>query len=440
MLIESRRLNTLFKNAMVLFVGSKFQAVFLFLQSVIIARTLGVKDYGKWAIVVAFCGLLMNFISLKTGDVLGKYLTDLKYNKRFDMLYYIIRKTIFLDILTKGIAFLLIIILSRFINEFLKGPENTLIYTLYGFSLFLGFIDSAWFSLERESSNYKNISIISIIHSYIRVFLVIIIFFLFKSIGLVFLSIAFLLSSILMFIIKIYRINMILKIDLNISLKTVISKKNKFIRKNNHIIKEVYDFLRATFFSTFFSSLIKKMDVLAVGYFFSSETVGFLKLAKNLSRIIQDIAINVLKPLYKEFNEIVASKKEKKILIMLKKYFIYYMGLLLIILSAINFLIKPFILFFYGKEFLVSASFFTFYLVIVFVILTTFWANPLLLALKGWRFKLNILMISFVLMTLLIMILNYYFGLYGLLTAFILARLFTNTSFVIYVIKKINNT
>jgi len=435
--IKKKRLKSLFKNSGILFIGSKFNALFLFLQSVIIVRTLGVEEYGKWAIVITVCALLMKFIGLKTGDVLGKYLIDLKHKQLFEVLNFIIRKSIFLDFLTRGIALFLFIIFSSFINEILKGPENIMIYVLYGFALFLGFVDSTWFSLERENSNYKNISIINIIQSFIRVLFIIVIFFLFKKNGLLFLSIAFLSSSIIMFVFKTFRINSLLKKDFNISLKAIIFNNNKFKVEEKYLINEFYSFFKATFFSTFFSTLINKMDILAVGYFFSLETVGLLKLAKNLSKIIQDVAISVLSPLYKEFNEMVANKNEKKILVVLKKYYIYYLSLLLLALSIINSLIKPFIIFFYGKEFLSSGTFFTFYLVVVFILFSTFWANPLLLALKGWDFQLYILMISFVLMIVLVIILNQYFGLYGLLIAFISVKIFTNTSFVIYVIRKI---
>jgi len=436
MIIKSVRLKNLFKNSGILFLGSNFEAVFLFLQSVIIARAIGVAEYGKWAIVLTSCGLLMNFFSLKTEDVLGKYLIDLKIDKKTNELLQIIKKTLIYDFMTKSFALLVIILLSGAISKLFNGPNNVFVFWVYGASLFLKFINSLWFGLERDNSNYKNISLFNILILFIRVLIITYFFLIMNKTNLIFLAVSFLISNIIMFNVKTFRSNILLKENFDLSLKHILFNKNK-VFENKKVFQEFIGFIKTSYSSTFISTLIKKSDILVAGYFFSSESVGLLRLGKKIARIIQDTTNSVSKPLYKDFNEVIKKNAKNKIYKFLKKNFIYYVVVVFIILSIVSIFMKPFIVLVYGIEYLSSYTFFLLYMLMTFIVLISFWANPLLLALKGWNYKFKVLIVTTFFLIISIYFLKIYFGIYGVVIAYITAKMFTNTLFLVYIRKKL---
>ncbi len=437
-LIKSQRLKNLIKNSGTLFVGSQFQTLLLFFQSIIVARSLGVSEYGKWAIVVTLCGLVMNFSTFRTSDVLGKYIVELRVKKEFSVLAVIIKKSLFVDFITRSGAIFLILLFSFSGSALFNGPESITIYLLYGFSLFFQFINATWFCLERDNLNYKIIAMLNFLIAFLRLVLIVYFFLVLKKINLIFLALSFLFSSGIIIIFKIIRIERLLKNYGQNSLKKIMIAKSDTIIKSYPVYKEFWQFMKTTYFSNIFSSMIKQMDILAVGYFFTSESVGLLRLAKNLSKIIQEFATNMAKPLYQDFNELIEIGKKSKILSFLKKNLKYYLIILFFTLLLISLFIKPFIVFVYGNEYIVASEIFRVYLILVFLFVGFFWVDPLLLALKGWEFKMKTLLVGLIFYILLIVVLSKLLNLYGIVISYILVVSFINIILYKYIKKNIS--
>jgi O-antigen/teichoic acid export membrane protein len=435
--LKSKRILNLIKNSGILFFSSKIQTLVVFIQSIVVARSLGISNYGKWAIVVAVCGFILNFSTLRTGDVLGKFLVELKQKKKFLELQSILKKTLLLDFSTYLLAICLVPVISFWAGPLLKGPGNISVYFIYGSSLFLDFVDSTWFCLERDNYNYKAIGILSFTNVFIRVFLIIFFFIGLRKVDLFFLSIAYLISSGLVFLVKLFRVKkLLLNYDKTSLLKLIIIKTDSK-HKSSPYLKEYWQFIRVSYFSTFFTSIIKKMDILAVGYFFSSDSVGFLRLAKNISRSIEDLTSSLVKPIYQEFNELIAMNKHKRIFVFLRRNFKYYFGILIIIILFPLLFIEPFIKIVYGTEFLPASSYFKIYLLFVFINLAGFWINPLILALKGWNFRLKILIFSIPFLFITVIGFRYLWQVIGIIIACILTRLLLLFASWLYIMKNL---
>jgi O-antigen/teichoic acid export membrane protein len=395
-LIRSERLRKLIKNSGTLIMGYQFQAALLFFQSIVLAKTLGVSGYGKWAIVLAFCGLVLNFSTFRTGEVLGKYIVELRAKNDFFLFNEILKKSLLIDFLSRTASTVFIFILSFWVSKWFNGPEGAMVYLVYGISQFLRFINPTWFSLERDNSNYSMIAVIDFMGSVLRLVFILFFFFVLKRPDLISLALCFLFSGLVLFFIKCLRVKkLILNYD-QITIGKILKSKSRNSLGQSVLIKEYWSFLKTTYFSTIFSSLIKKIDIFLVGFFFSSESVGLVRLAKNLTNIIQGIASNISKPIYQDFNELLANEKLNKILGFLKKNLAKYLVIIFVGLLISSLFIETFILIVYGAEYLEASDFFRLYLIQIFFLLGFFWLNPFVLSLKGWAFKLKALIVTFV--------------------------------------------
>jgi len=434
---KSKRLQQFARNSLSLFIGSKFQAILLFIQSIVVARSLGVSQYGKWAIVVSICGLAMNFLTFRTAEVLGKFFVELRVNRDFNNLGLIIKKTLFLELLTRVIAMAVILALSMVAVNLFKGPDNMSVYLFYGLSFFLQFFGAVWFCVERDHSNYKTIAVLTFLKALLRLLMIVFLFLVLKKANLLALSFSFFFSSLVVVLIKIIRTEKMLSNYGELSLRKIFRIKTDTVTRSHPVFKEYWQFVKASYLSTSVTSIMKKIDVLAVGFFFSSESVGLLKLGKNISRIIQDVATNMARPVYQEFNELISKGKHKRILNFLKKNLKYYLGGLFILLLVISLFIEPFINMVYGPEFLAASFYFRIYLILVFMELGGFWSNPLLLALKGWNYKLKILLFSLPFLFISVIGLRYLWGIVGILIACILTRFLLKVSFFVFIWDKL---
>ncbi len=434
-LIESERLRKLLKNFAALVISSKSQGLLIFIQSIIVAHWLGVANYGRWAIVVTFCALVMSFLGIKTGDVLGKFVVELKAKKEFALLRMILKRTILIDFSLRLLALASIYLFSFAAARWFKGPAASSIYLIYGTYHFLQFIEGTWFSLERDNDNYKTIAFVLFLEPFIRLAFICLFFLVLKEAGLTNLAVSFALGSAAVFIIKLLRLEKLLKNYDHGSLKEVLKSTNDAAAgcgEADRVLKDYRHFMRANYFSTSFLTLLRNMDILAAGYFFSEQSVGLVRLAKNLAKVIQEFAGIMGKPLYQEFNELLAAKKKQRIFSILKKNLKYYLAGLFILLFIISLFVEPFIKFVYGSEFLDASIFFRIYLFIVFVTLGSFWAHPLMLALGGWNFKLKMLFLSLLVLPVTILLFKSLWGVVGIVVGVISIRFLLNLSFVMF--------
>jgi len=256
------------------------------------------------------------------------------------------------------------------------------------------------------------------------------------------LSFSFLISSFLTFLLKIYRINRILRQGPYGSLFKALGlgfKKLDSSPAYGGIMKDYWSFLRANYFSTSLLTMIRKIDILAAGYFFNREIVGLLKLARSLTKNIQEFAGILGKPLYQELNELLAQGRKHKILPYLKKHLPLFLSVLAIFLVIVSFFSEPFIKIIYGIDFVSATYYFKLYLILVFVVLGNFWNLPLLLALKAWNYRLKVLFVTVLLSIGGVVLLSSVWGVVGIIIAVILSRLYMFVAFFYYILKMLKS-
>ena len=327
-LLRSPRFRNFVKNSGMLFLSNKLQAVLLLVQSVVVARGLGVSRYGQWAIATAFCVTIVDFLGFRTGDVISRYVVILRKKGNISLLEKFLQRALLLDSLTDTAGLAVIVLLAPVVSRRFNGPGGTWIYFFYALSLVLGFVGSCWFALERDRGNFRFISSLSFSRTLSNLLLICLFFLILKKKDLRFLAMAYMLSESMIFIVKLARIDRLLKNFYGSSLARVLRKRCRPEELQAVENREFWQFMRTNYVSSSIASLVKKIDVLAAGFFFSATDAGLLKMGKSLAAIIQDVSGDLSKPVYQDFNELAASGGTGKIRLFLKKYMGFYLGAL----------------------------------------------------------------------------------------------------------------
>jgi O-antigen/teichoic acid export membrane protein len=396
-LLRSQRFRNFAKNSGMLFLSNKLQAVLLLGQSVIVARSLGVSRYGQWAVVTAFCTLIADFLGFRTGDVLSRYVVILRKKGNISLLEKLFQRAFILDFLTDTAGLAVILLLSPLVSRRFNGPGDAWIYLIYALSLVLGFVASCWFSLERDRGNFRFISLLSFFRTLSNLLLICFFFLIWKKTGFRYLALAYMLSESMIFCVRLVRIDRMLKNFYESSLVRVLWKRCRPEELQAVENREFWQFMRINYFSSSISSLVKKIDVLAAGFFFSATDVGLLKMGKSLAGIIQDVSREMGKPIYQDFTELIAAGELKKVHQFLKKYLIYYLAAVFTALVILSIFAGPFISFAYGPKYLPATTFFRLYLFLVFLVLGFFWMDPLIVSMGRYKKKLTVQLIAFIL-------------------------------------------
>ena len=97
----------LYLNASWLFGGKTASGIFTAIQTVVVARLLGVTDYGLLTLVIAYISILNMFFDLKVWETVTKYIGTYLEQGELDKTRSMIKLSYILDIGSGIIAFII---------------------------------------------------------------------------------------------------------------------------------------------------------------------------------------------------------------------------------------------------------------------------------------------------------------------------------------------
>ncbi len=362
----------------------------VFIQSIIVTRTLGVEEYGIWGIVVAFCQTIKAFLSFTTLNPLTRYFVEYKKQENTDLLKLLIATALLTDLIVNLIILVFIIALSGLVVDILGSGEKSLpIYWFYSGIVFFTFIEATWYTVNRDLKKFKLLAIFPSALAFSRLILLIILWVL-NALNLTSFVIVNLLVSFVQFIMKFWNLKHNLsqeyQIDLwNLPWKSCWKKRQK--------LSGFWQFMKITYLSTCLSTFMKNADVLLLGYYQTVEEVGIYRLAKSLISLIRALLDSLSSVIYQDFNEVIIAKQWQSLkrgLIRITKLWLPTM--LTIILLAI-FTAKPIIQLVYGEKFAISAIPFNILFLGVGLQISFFWLAPIMDAmdLAEKKFKVRVI-------------------------------------------------
>ncbi|HEX3036800.1 MAG TPA: oligosaccharide flippase family protein [Thermodesulfobacteriota bacterium] len=364
----------LFRNASWLLGGKTASGIFSALQTIILARMLGVTDYGLLVLVIAYVDILNQFFDFRVWETATKYIGTYWTKGEKEKALSMIKLSYIIDISSGILAFVIAVITSKIASRyFIHSPEAYYLICIYAFSLLIDTANSTSYAILRVLDRFKNIAFISSLTSFFRLALVLVALYLGMGIkGVLFSYIA---ATFLGFVIRLWAVSKTLKEN----------GLERWWQSDVGLIKDQWRGIAWFLGNTSLTATIKMagdnyLGVLVLGYFSGKEAVGLYKVAKSFVKIIGRITDPLYEAIYPELvkaTSLDSLKDFKKLL----KYSTKNLMKIIIPIAIITIIFADqFLNIIFGKEYLPATNALRIITLAVVIYKLIFWLNPALLA------------------------------------------------------------
>jgi O-antigen/teichoic acid export membrane protein len=383
---ESR---TLFKNSTWVFFSNFFSTGLAFLRSILIARGLGLSVYGTYVVVVAFVGLVQEFLNLNIGTALIRYGAVYHAQGRKDKLMALVKVSLFFSFLMAVVSILIIALLSRIsYSTFIDQPGLGWFIVAYAAAASITYVNSVSRGLLRLYYKFRLSSIIQMIMDILETgAIAIAVIFYPRDLNVFF--VAVIISRFLNGLIC----NSLAFWELRKELSYQETSPVALIKDD---LREFRQYVLGNSIGNSMKTLISQGDIVLLRVLTSAEQVGLYNVAKKLAYAVLTLSDPLVQSIFPQFSRLLAEKK----LVETRKMILRISSLALIpalifMLLAIAFS-QSIIGLAYGAEYLSAAGPFNYFIVGATTASVTFWMLPLVLSLGLIRERLWIYLITII--------------------------------------------
>jgi O-antigen/teichoic acid export membrane protein len=377
----------LFLNASWLFGGNTVSAVFAAVEPIVLARMLGVSNFGLLALIVAYVELLNKFFDVRVWETATKYIGTFWEKRDYEKTRSMVKLSYLVDISTGIVAFAIAVLTANIANKyFIHSPQAYTLILIYSVSLLIDTANSTSDSILRVFNKFKRIAFISSVQTFFRVALVCLVLLVGLGInGVLFIYVA---ASFFGFAIRFWAVSQTLT---EFKLDGWLWAKLGLIRDQ---WKEIAWFLG----NTSFTATIKMgnenfLGILALGYFSGKDAAAYYKIARSAVKLMAKFSDPLHQAIYPELVRI--SKSEgladfiNIIRYSLKTLLKFTVPLTVIILLVPEQLINLF----FGRNYVAASNTFRVITIAALISQLTFWINSALLAMgkPGLRSVLDVI-------------------------------------------------
>ena len=364
----------LFMNASWLFGGKTASGIFSAIQTVVIARILGVSDYGLLSLILAYVAVLNMFFDLKVWETATKYIGTYWETGEHDKARSMIKLSYILDIGSGVVAFIIAILSAKLISTYIiHSPQAYVFIWIYSISLFVDTANSTSDAILRVFDRFKNIAFINSFQKFFR--LIVVVALLYSGLGIKGVLYGFILASFVGFSVRMWLVMKTLKHN---DLQGWLSADISLIRDQ---WKGIAWFLGNTsFIATLKTGNERYLGILILGYFAGKDAVAFYKIASSIASVVNRIVDPIYEAIYPELVKLASSNAIEDFKNMIKSttkslvLIIIPIGVIIIIFA------EPIISLVFGKDYVPATSALRILAAAVLIIRCTFWINPALLS------------------------------------------------------------
>ena len=380
----------LFKNASWLFGGKSASGIFTAIQTVIVARMLGVTDYGLLTLVIAYISVLNMFFDLKVWETATKYIGTYLERGETDKTRSMIKLSYILDIGSGIIAFIIAILSAKLISTYIiHTPEAYVLIWIFSVSLFIDTANSTSDAILRVFDRFKSIAFINSFQKFFR--LLVVVGLLFAGFGIKGVLYGFILASFVGFAARMW---FVLKTLYENDLKGWLSADLAIIRSE---WKGIAWFLGNTsFIATLKTGNERYLGVMILGYFAGKDAVAYYKIASTVASTMNKVVDPLYEAIYPELVKFTSSNAIKDFKKMISKTTRSLVLIIAPIAVVIIVFAEPIIRIIFGNEYLPATNALRILAIAVLIVRFTFWINPALLAMArpGLRTVLEVIATS----------------------------------------------
>ena len=406
----------LFRNSSKLLSGSVLAAVLNLLALSFTSKYLGPDKLGYLVLAQTFVLVVDNLINFQPWQALIKFGIKSIKETDFDNFRSILKITFFIDLMTAISAF----IVAQLINEITVGALNwdkqvSDFIEIYAFVI-LSNLKSLSLGILRIYNKYGSISVITVIVSLIR---------LIGSALLVFMEAGIIFFLYLWIICEVIN-NLSLLV---ISMFELKQKKllNFFQAKVGNFGNRNIGFYKFVWTSNIHSSirqLSREMDILIIGTFLNSASVGIFKIVKNLTKPFLKIIDPFYQVIYPELVSFWEENKFHDFFGIIKRTTIFLISIMIVFYVFFLFTGEFWIELFFGREFILSKDVLDYYLIAIIMAISTFTWQPAMLASGNASLSLRIQILSTIIYYLTLLLVINEFKLIGVSLSYITYYIF----------------
>jgi len=158
-----------FLNASWLFGGSSTAAVFAAVETVVLARMLGVSDFGLLALIIAYVEVINRFFDFRVWETATKYIGTFWTSGDQAKTRSMIKLSYLVDISSGILAFIIAILGANLANSyFIKSPLAYTLICIFAVSLLIDTANSTSDAILRVFNKFRNLAFITSFQTFVR--------------------------------------------------------------------------------------------------------------------------------------------------------------------------------------------------------------------------------------------------------------------------------
>ena len=380
----------LIKNSGWVFFSNFFSTGLAFIRSVVIARGLGPGIYGTYAIIVAFVGLVQEFLNLNTGTALIKFGADYHVQGRNDKLMALVKSSLLISFVMALLSIVIIAIITlTSYSTIVNQPHLEWFIILYAIAASITYMNSISRGLLRLYYKFKLSSVIQMIMDVVETVAITIAVLIYpKNLNVFFTAI------ILTRFLNGFICNLLAYFELRKELGPYLNVATDLIHEDR---KSFRDFVVGNSLGNSLKTAISQGDVLLLGWLTNVTQVGLYSVSKKLAYSVLTLTDPLTQSIYPQLSKLLAEKKFPEVRKMLIKITSLAMipGIIFMVLTF--FLDHWIVRTIYGKAYIGAGDSFFYFVVGAVFGAATFWTLPLVQSMGLVRMRLKAYVLTIVL-------------------------------------------
>ncbi len=275
---EDNLLRKVVKNSGYLFSSNTLSIPLSAVQSIFAARLLGVANFGLLGIVTSFAANINRLLSFRMGEPVVKYMGQYLVQGKKDLAAAVFKAAALTEVATSAVTYLLLLLLAPLAAHFIaKDPSAALLIDIYGLMLIANLIPETSAAVLQVGGHFRSQAVINLIQSIVVAIMIVGAFFFNGSIWTV--LIAYLVGKVIygvgMTVYAFYQAGHMLGPKWWKASLSLLPDRRAF-----------WGFALSTNLSGTVNLFTRDSEDLWLGYFLTTEAVGYYKAAKAVINLV----------------------------------------------------------------------------------------------------------------------------------------------------------
>ena len=258
-------------------------SVFAAAEAVILARFLGIEQFGIFSLIIAYVGIVTGIVDFKSSEAGIRYVGEAWERGEKDRTLSFIKLFYIFDFLVGVVALGACIVFAGVANDlFIQSEEALQFILIYSLSILVSNVNRTSEALLRVFDRFRTVAFVRVLRIGLRVVLVYLCLFL--GFGIEGVLVSYVIAAFVFFVALQVTVSQVLR---QAGLKSWVGAKTENL---GLVIPEIRSFVLTSTLVGFLGNVFsRQFPVLLLGHFTGHEAAGFYKVATIFSRVIMKL-------------------------------------------------------------------------------------------------------------------------------------------------------